>query len=75
MFTTVQDALKACELAGYEPRHDVSGLGEDRFYVWLPGSDSEAATCYWCVEQFISWASAHFRRRSAAAVAGAQPQS
>lgn len=61
-FNNVEEALKACKSAGYEPRQDVSGLGEDRFYVWLPDTDSEAATCYWGEQQFLGWANAHFTR-------------
>jgi hypothetical protein len=65
MFNSVEEALKACKSAGYDPRHDVSGLGEDRFYVWLPGTDSPAALCYWGKSQFLGWANVHFARLAA----------
>lgn len=65
IFNTVDEALKACESAGYEPRHDVSGFGEDRFYVWLPDRDSEAPACCWGERQFLRWANAHFARLAA----------
>jgi hypothetical protein len=65
MFDTVQDALKACQSAGYEPRHDVDGFSEDRFWVWLPDTDSVAPACYWGERQFLSWANTHFTRLAA----------
>lgn len=65
IFSSVDEALAACKEIGYEPRQDTSGLGEDRFYVWLPDSDSEAATCFWGEVQFLNWANAHFARVAA----------
>lgn len=61
-FTSANQVLAACKTVGYETRNDTSGLGEKRFYVWLPSSDSEAATTFWSERQFVNWGNAHFAR-------------
>jgi hypothetical protein len=62
VFTSASEVLAACKTVGYETRNDTSGLGEKRFYVWLPDSDSEAATTFWSEQQFVNWGNAHFAR-------------
>lgn len=59
LFNTVDEALEACEAAGYQPRSHVNGLGEQTYWVHPPGS--ERGWCYWGDAQFLSWANAHWR--------------
>jgi hypothetical protein len=59
LFNTVEEALTACELAGYQPRSHVTGIGEQTYWVHLPGL--ERGACYWGDSQFLGWANAHWR--------------
>ena len=58
-FTTTEEALAACELAGYQPRSHVTGLGEQTHWVHLPGFDQ--GLCFWGDTQFLGWANAYWR--------------
>ena len=58
-FTTTEEALAACELAGYQPRSHVTGLGEQTYWVHLPGFDQ--GLCFWGDTQFLGWANAYWR--------------
>lgn len=59
MFQSVQEALEACEAAGYQPRSHVNGLGEQTYWVHPPCSDR--GWCYWGDAQFLSWANGYWR--------------
>ena len=59
-FNTVEKALAACEAAGYQSRSHVTGLGEQTYWVHLPGFDR--GICYWgdahyppLFEALLSW--------------------
>jgi len=58
-FNTIDEALAACELAGYQPRSHVTGLGEQTYWVHLP--NCERGSCYWGDAQFLGWANAYWR--------------
>jgi hypothetical protein len=58
-FNTVEEVLAACELAGYQPRSHVTGLGEQTYWVHLP--DCERGSCFWGDIQFLDWANEHWR--------------
>lgn len=61
LFNTVDEALEACEAAGYQPRSHVTGLGEQTYWVHIPGS--ERGWCYWGDAQFLGWANAYWRHK------------
>jgi hypothetical protein len=56
LFSTVEEALEACEAAGLEPRDQHGGLGEASYWVCLNGTYSS----YWGDRQFLGWANAYF---------------
>jgi hypothetical protein len=56
LFSTVEEALEACEAAGLEPRDQHGGLGEVSYWVYLNGTYSS----YWGDRQFLRWANAYF---------------
>ncbi len=58
-FNTVEEVLAACELAGYQPRSHVTGLGEQTYWVHLPGFDR--GICIWGDAQLLAWAADHWR--------------
>lgn len=56
--SNVAEALDACEKAGLEPRPHVTGLGEQTYWVHLPGSTR--GECFCNDSQFLGWANAYF---------------
>lgn len=58
LFQTIQQALEACEAAGYQPRDHCNGLGEMEYWVHLPRSTR--GECFFGDSQFLGWANAHF---------------
>ena len=61
LFSTVEEALEACEAAGLEPRDQHGGLGEVSYWVCLNGTYFS----YWGDRQFLRWADAYFSRPEA----------
>ena len=58
-FNTVEEAIAACELAGYQPRSHVTSLGEQTYWVHLPGFDR--GICILGDTHLLAWVNSHWR--------------
>lgn len=58
-FKTVDEAIEACEKAGYQPRDPVNGLGEQEYWIHLPRM--ERGICCLGDDAFLRWVNAHWR--------------
>jgi hypothetical protein len=63
LFTTVDQALEACEQAGLEPRPQKGTNGETSYWVYLPNyGEGRHYASYWGEDQFLGWANTFFKK-------------
>ena len=63
LFTTVDQALEACEQAKLEPRVQKGTNGETSYWVYLPNyGEGRHYSSYWGEDQFLGWANAFFNK-------------